>query len=155
MSSSDPAAIAAQPKLLRAARALAVDAVTAEVVAAFQRAGIPSILLKGPSIARWLYPHGGRTYGDTDLLIGHSDIPAADDVLRSLGFADLLDGWSEAEREPLEVARTYVRTGGIQGVVDLHWSLHQLPDVGPEIVWDAFQTHLDTLTVAGAQVTVR
>lgn len=154
MSSSDSAAIAAQPKLLRAARALAVDAVTAQVVAAFQRAGIPSILLKGPSIARWLYPHGGRTYGDTDLLIRHSDIPAADEVLRALGFVDLLDGWSDAEREPLEVARTYVRSGGLPGAVDLHWSLHQLPDVGPDVVWDAFEAHLGTLTVAGVEATV-
>jgi hypothetical protein len=150
----DPAAIAAQPKLLRAARTLAVDAVTAEVVATFQRAGIQSILLKGPSIARWLYPRGGRTYNDTDLLIRHSDVPAADEVLRALGFGSILDGWSDAERDQSKVAWTYVRTRALPTAVDLHWSLPQLPDVGPGVLWNALETHLDTLTVAGVHATV-
>jgi hypothetical protein len=39
-----------------------------------QDAGIPTILLKGPSIARWLYPSGGRTYIDTDLLVPARDL---------------------------------------------------------------------------------
>ena len=52
------------------AHTLAVDVVTAEVVDAFRRAGVRAVVLKGPTLAGWLY--GGeavRTYGDSDLLV--------------------------------------------------------------------------------------
>src|SRR5687767_8225712 len=42
----------------RLGTALAVDAVTANVVAALRRAGVASIILRGPAIARWLYAEG-------------------------------------------------------------------------------------------------
>ena len=52
-----------------AALAVRVDRVTAEVVTAMREAGIRS-LLKGPSIATWLYGDGGaRPYDDSDLLV--------------------------------------------------------------------------------------
>ncbi len=38
---------------------MAVDRVTEEVVAAFNGARVASVLLKGPSIAQWLYPKAG------------------------------------------------------------------------------------------------
>jgi len=65
---------------------MAVDGVTAEVTAAFDAAGIPSLLLKGPTLARWLYDGGGRSYADTDLLVGPARIGDARTVLARLGF---------------------------------------------------------------------
>ena len=47
------------PALLDAACTLGCDRVGAEVIGALQGTGVPTILLKGPSIARWLYPSGG------------------------------------------------------------------------------------------------
>jgi hypothetical protein len=146
----DLAHLATRPEVLHAVRALSVDAVTAEVLSAFQAAGIPSILLKGPSIARWLYPSGGRSYCDTDLLIRDGDFPAADAVLRRLGFADTSDGWAHAEHVPHEVGRTYKRPGG---AVDLHRSLHHIP-VTPAVVWDTFRAHTRTLVVGNVEATV-
>lgn len=66
---------------------LRVDLVTAEVVSLFDAAGIRSILLKGPSFRTWLYPHGGRLYSDTDLLVAPQSAPSARAVLAAAGFA--------------------------------------------------------------------
>lgn len=58
--------------LVAAAWTLSCDRIAAEVTSALRHAAIPTILLKGPSIARWLYPSGGRHYIDTDILVpGH------------------------------------------------------------------------------------
>jgi hypothetical protein len=146
--------LAAQPDIVRAARALHVDRVTAEVVPAFRDAGIPSILLKGPSIARWLYPTGGRGYGDTDLLVPTAMFRAAEEALERLGFVQLLDGWADAERPSHDAERTYLRTTGrVPGCVDLHQSLPHLP-VSGDAVWQAFAGRTRPLTVAGVEVDV-
>lgn len=140
----------------KAVRALAVDRVTAEVVAAFGAAGIRSILLKGPSIARWLYPDGGRTYGDTDLLVPAAAFGRAQSVLGELGFADLFEGWSRFERPIEPPAWTFVRSGaGVvgPGAVDLHHTVHGMA-VPDDAVWEAFSANSDSLVVAGVEATV-
>ena len=43
------------PGLHAAMRTLRIDAATAEVVGALRDAGVPSILLMGPSVARWIH----------------------------------------------------------------------------------------------------
>jgi hypothetical protein len=89
------------PALVATTRSLRVDLVTAEVGAAFARAGVPHILLKGPSVALWLYPNGaGRRYVDTDLLVPPTAKRRAEAVLSSLGFGDLLAGASADEQDP-------------------------------------------------------
>src|SRR6266487_1763944 len=47
----------ASPQALAVARSLLADATTCEVTTAFRHANIRSILLKGPTIATWLYEH--------------------------------------------------------------------------------------------------
>ena len=75
-----------------AADNLRVDAVTAEAGRAFDRAGVASILLKGPSIARWLYSHDEpRGYLDCDLLVCPGDIEGAEAILADLGFSPRYD----------------------------------------------------------------
>ena len=60
------------------ARNLVIDAITAEAVQALERAGIDSILLKGPATTRWLYGRDEPVpYTDTDLLINAGDWNAA------------------------------------------------------------------------------
>jgi hypothetical protein len=139
----------------QAIRALAVDRVTAEVVRAFDEAGIPCILLKGPSIARWLYPAGGRSYGDTDLLVAPPDFARAGAVLEDRGFAFVLNDWAPAELPPIKSARGYVRPGGKEppAAVDLHRSLPQL-SVSHDALWKAFSAQTETLHVAGVDVRV-
>ena len=65
-----------------------VDRVTAEVTRALAARSIESILLKGPTIATWLYSASDRPrlYGDSDLLIRHCDWEPAQIAMRNLGF---------------------------------------------------------------------
>lgn len=66
---------------------LAVDAVTAEVVTAFEEAGIETLLLKGPSISGWLYEEPSmRGYGDSDLLVDPDRLAEARAKLGELRF---------------------------------------------------------------------
>jgi hypothetical protein len=79
-----------EPDLLQVAKSLATDRTTVEVVSAFERAGIRSILLKGPSIQSLLYEYEEwRFYGDSDLLISPDQIAEAENVLSDLGFVHL------------------------------------------------------------------
>ena len=65
------------PDLLAAARSLQLDLVAAEVGTALRDAGVAFILLRGPSLTRWLYPpHRGRLYVDVDLLLAPESVGA-------------------------------------------------------------------------------
>lgn len=137
---------------------MAVDRVTGEVVSAMDAAGIPTILLKGPSIARWLYPEGGRSYCDTDLLVRAGDHARAADLLRAMGFSDRLAGFDPFERRTLPtVATSFVRpanvSGGRGGDVDLHRNLHGLP-TGDELLWEVFDGATTVLPVGGRDIRV-
>jgi hypothetical protein len=139
-----------------ATQTLAIDQVTAEVVGALSRADIPVVVLKGPSIARWLYPSGGRPYGDTDLLVRVDDHPAAEDVLRSLGFAASTEGFDPLESSEMH-GTEFIRGPGPwhshAASVDLHHNAMNVP-ASPDEVWDTLTADLDTLVVGGAEVAV-
>lgn len=140
--------------LLDAARALGCDQVSAEVVGALQAAGIPAILLKGPSIARWLYPSGGRTYVDTDLLVPAAEFGRAGTVLRSLGFTELVAGLHPFEQGAETSFDRRAELGrGPGGTVDLHRNLPMLPT--PDgLLWQAFSADTETVPVGGVELRV-
>jgi Uncharacterised nucleotidyltransferase len=56
------------------------------VLERFERAGVRSLLLKGPVLARLLYEGEHRDYCDIDLLVGPSDFPEAQEALAGLGY---------------------------------------------------------------------
>ena len=65
----------------------ALDAIAVEVSSAFEAAGIPTLLLKGASIGRWLYDSAGeRVYDDVDLLVRDSQLAPAERTLRAEAF---------------------------------------------------------------------
>lgn len=66
------------------------DVAAAEIVRALSHAGIRSIVLKGPSVARWLYSEDeSRPYGDVDLLVSPPDFERAESAAAELGFRHL------------------------------------------------------------------
>ena len=147
-------------QLTAAAQALNCDRITAEVVSAMEPAGIPTILMKGPSIARWLYPTGGRTYSDSDLLVPHTEFDRAKAVLVELGFRDRYEWWDPFERSIntfLQVETPFIRSSeiglGPSGFVDLHRNLPRLP-TPHHLLWDVFSAHTETMSVAGVEVRV-
>jgi len=73
--------------LAASARNLAAGRQIQTVTNALNEAQIPSILLKGHALARTVYPDPAlRQSSDIDLLVRPRDIPAAEDVLESLGY---------------------------------------------------------------------
>jgi Uncharacterised nucleotidyltransferase len=73
---------------------LALDAVTAQIASELERVGVPAILLKGPTISRWLYEGPTeRPYDDVDVLVREEDLERAEAVLEEIGFRFVHDDW--------------------------------------------------------------
>jgi hypothetical protein len=131
------------PALRAAARSLQVDAVTAEVVSKLREAAVRPILLKGPSIAAWLYADGTpRPYGDTDLLIEPQAVQIAAGVLRAAGFRE----------QPGVSSYTWFRRPD-GSIVDLHETLFGI-EAAPDEVWAALSEGTEAMRVGGVEVEV-
>jgi putative nucleotidyltransferase-like protein len=129
--------------------ALAVDAVTAEVVRAMHSSHIRPVLLKGPTIARWLYAsEAERSYQDTDLLVSPQDLDTGEGILRRLGFACLL----EAQDSPGSTLAANPWARGEQ-IVDLHRTLAGA-DREPAVVWDVVTRDTDEIVVGSERVAI-
>ena len=71
--------------LFAAARSMRAGRQIQEVVDALEAAGIPSVLLKGPALARTVYPDPAlRQSTDIDLLVRPGNVIAAEGVLQEL-----------------------------------------------------------------------
>lgn len=121
-----------------------VDAVTAAAVAALGRAGVTSLLLKGPTVADWLYDDPAqRSYVDSDLLVEPSSFDAARSALAEAGFrrVDAPAAWVSPHAE------NWCRTG--EPAVDLHW---WIPGTGaPVAAWRALRSGAAEIDVGGAR----
>lgn len=81
-----------RPAVRAAAARLRIDSATADVLRAFDAAGVQSILLKGAGNRQWLGKVGGdRAPADCDLLVRPRDGGLAARVLSGLGFVSELD----------------------------------------------------------------
>lgn len=75
-----------------------LDAALARILAALEQAGVPAILLKGPVLARAVYPEPAlRPYSDLDLTIRDTDERAAVAALLGVGLVEVPHG-AEVER---------------------------------------------------------
>jgi hypothetical protein len=138
------------PEFEAIARTLRIDHLTAEVVQAFQAAGIRSILLKGPALARWLYDEGAmRPYADCDLLVRTDSFQAAEGILASMGFER--EGLDSIVGDWPKHARTWKRPDGT--TIDLHVTLVGIA-VAPPQAWDILTDGTEHMRVAGIEVEV-
>jgi hypothetical protein len=132
--------------MLQVAHSLTVDLLTVEVVSAFRQRGVPSILLKGPTIANWLYPDGRpRPYGDCDLLLPPEHTASAQEVLLRLGFHY---GYESLGPGALEEGLFWTR--GLD-TVDLHSTLQGI-NADPDRVWAVLSRHVQQERVGGLEV---
>jgi hypothetical protein len=136
---------------ITAAAALFVDVVTVEVSSALEAGGIPSVVVRGPSIARHLYGSREiRRYGDVDLLVPLESRATAAAVIKELGFTDMTGlGRRPDDRPPWSSTWGRLRDGGN---VDLHWTVPGMRAV-PETVWLVLQREGMPLRVAESEVT--
>jgi hypothetical protein len=136
---------------LAAGLSLHLDGVTAEVVDAFGRAGVRSILLRGPAVGRWLYhDDGGRSYVDVDLLIDERTAAAAASCLSELGFSDVSAAGVLPGDRPSH-ARTWSR--GDRATVDLHTTIAGVR-VPRDEAWAILARETDSIAVAGSEVEI-
>lgn len=129
---------------------LALEAVGAEVAQALEDAGVQTLVLKGPSLATWLYGDpGARLYVDVDLLVEPSRSEAAASTLAGLGFRRRFGPLPHPgmERPP---ASPWVRDGV---TVDLH---ERIPGTGADAAraWAALREGAVPQRLAGRTVMV-
>jgi Uncharacterised nucleotidyltransferase/Transglutaminase-like superfamily len=136
-----------------AARTLALDLATGEVIRALTESGIDCMLLKGPAMTHRLYREApsGRNYGDIDLLVAPWQFDAAGRVLASLGFEDQLAGVRASEAARLN-ERPWHRAGAAYLVVDLHRGFHHVANRAAW--WDLLCRHREVLMVEGQPVAI-
>jgi Uncharacterised nucleotidyltransferase len=138
------------PHMEAAMRLLELDRGTAEIVLAWRRGGVRSVLLKGPAFARWLYREGEfRGYSDIDLLVPDSDVEAAEEILKGLGFER--HGLEAIEGDWPRYSRNWVRSDSMN--VDLHQTLAGV-GVSPTELWAALTQGLERMSVGGVDVDV-
>ena len=134
-----------------AARVIAVDRVTAEVVAALRGAGVAVLVLKGPALAAALYDRGElRLYGDTDVLVPPGQRADAERVLRALGFEGPPRSAYAERVEPHAI--NYSRAAD-RANVDLHRTL-PMAAAEPQLVWDVAARDATTVELFGTEIPV-
>jgi hypothetical protein len=127
---------------------LRADLVAAEVSQAFRLAGIGSILLRGPSIARHLYGAGeSREYVDVDFLVASAAMARAEQILADRGFEhSAVLGQRPDDRPPW--ARTWLHTAD-GGNVDLHRAMVGV-GIAPDEAWALLSNEIEPVEVAHA-----
>ncbi len=103
------------------ARALYNQEAIVEIAAAFEKRGVPFVLLKGEAISQALYPQEGlRPYYDLDLLIQPESYEAAKAILGGLGFQPKQPS-EESEKRRLFGEIEFEKDDPRSLPVDLHW----------------------------------
>ncbi len=131
------------------ARNFAVDALAAEVAGAFGREGIETLVLKGPVLAKWLYPDEVRPYVDSDLMVAPENRARAVGVLERMGFVEHCP-WMPTPLS-MDIGCTEFSRG--DGIVDLHCRLQGL-DGDPDAIWVCLAAGADRQVIGGVELRV-
>jgi Uncharacterised nucleotidyltransferase len=140
---------APRPNVEATAWNLLLEAVAGEVVEELRRAGHRSLLIKGVTIGRWLYPGEPRQYSDVDLLVDPASFDECERVLARMGF----------ERSALERAFAAGRPSHagtwIRGLVpvDLHRTVVGIGG-SPSEAWTALSENAENWPVGSHTVEV-
>ena len=123
----------------------------AEVGWTLRNAGVNALVLKGPTIADWLYPEADRVSADADFLVAPDQFDDAVAALTSRGFVDYAEGVREPERTPhaITFTRTDPAVGGHQ--VDLHRYFPGI-EADPARAFEVFWTRRQPATSAAVDV---
>lgn len=140
MSGTDAAAFVA------AGASLAMERTLVDVLALLREARAEPIAIKGPLQARWLYGMPRRPPLDLDLLVAPTDVTAAGEALRSLGYTPYLDRGDGASTD---YAQTWHKDGS--ATIDLHWSL---AGADAERLWPTLSAASEETMISGDPVQI-
>ncbi len=133
-----------------------LDAAAVEVLDAFEAAGVESLLLKGPALARMLYhPGEHRGYGDIDLLVAPTDLDAGRRALAELGYANSERGGLDdvAGIMHSELWSQALESKMVQLMVDLHWRLAGC-EAPADVIWKVLGRRRAWIELDGRSVPV-
>ena len=138
------------PAALAAGLNLANDAVTADLAARLRKAGVRGIVLKGPSLRRWLYDDEPERWSvDVDLLVDPGTFDAIDPVMHDAG-------WTYLGVNAIGGDRPHNRTWqhGREGpMLELHRSIAGMGAPAEE-VWRVLSARTEAMPLAGGEVEV-
>jgi putative nucleotidyltransferase-like protein len=129
------------PEARQELRRLRLDVATRQFIEALRGEGIPSILLRGPAIALWLY-EGKRWYSDIDLLLPPWSLDRAYEFAGRLGYTCTSFLPSSAYDRPLSNTKWLRDSDGIK--LELHRTLDGVA-VTDEVAWDTFAAETEEL----------
>lgn len=93
-----------------------------EILNAFERSNIPTVVLKGPAIAYTVYDSPRSRYiSDIDLLCPLEQLAEAGSALEELGYTATTDGRTEDFYERYHFHQIYINKEGVH--VEIHWDL--------------------------------
>jgi hypothetical protein len=148
----DPPARAPSDPVVLAASKLVVDTTAARLVRTLKTEGVPSVLLRGPAVARWLYDNElSRPYADVDLLVPDDRFPEAQRLLIGLDFTESPLEARFARGRPAH-AETWARDAD-GATVDLHRTLIGI-GAAPAIFWTTISSEAEPMTVGGEEISV-
>ncbi len=128
-----------------------LDRAAADVLAAFEAAGVPALLLKGPVLAQRLYrPGEQRDYLDIDILVAPARLDGARASLAALGFSSEGSEFAGVD-DFLGVLDAESWTNSDGCTVDLHWRLPGL-GVDPAAAWELLHASREPIVVDGREV---
>ena len=131
---------------------MALNAAAAEALDAFAHAGVDTLVLKGPALARTLYESGEhRGYTDVDLLVSPTGLQTARGVLHERGYMSIDDGLGIVDLAGAADAETWVRALGADStgvMIDLHWRLPGA-ETSPEAAWAALSRERGWIELEG------
>jgi hypothetical protein len=124
------------------------ERVLAEILKAYQAAGIPAVALKGAALAYLIYPEPGlRPMRDIDLLVAPPQARQAQQVLTDIGFtAPLPPAAEELPGKHLPLATRY--SEGLTISIEVHHNLFNVGDPD-SMTLDDLTAPLHPVTLAG------
>jgi hypothetical protein len=95
----------------------------AEVAFLLRGAGIPTLHIKGPTVALWLFDEGERVWGDVDILVPPSRLDDALATLQAAGFTERFPGVNRRTTDDHAITLVHNPPGGLRSAgaeVDVH-----------------------------------
>jgi Uncharacterised nucleotidyltransferase len=140
-------------KLAQAQQALHLTAQLLRVQDALDRASIPFLTFKGPTLSLSLYGDlGTRSYGDIDILLSATRVIEAKNELTKLGYHPHL----EVDDKQLAWLTTFLNEYAMisdSAMVEIHWSVVR-PGYRFSLTYEDLAPHQTTTTIAGRTIPV-